>query len=91
MRCGVEVFWPASYSGPVDFIAGRDHKRFQVKSAHWNRGKTLRVHTETHKYTRSSFDVLLAVTPDGSVWSARWPDVCHRKTLTVCKDMRKIA
>jgi hypothetical protein len=57
---------------------------------HLTKYKTARVHTEQHKYVPRSFDLFVAVHPDGSTWSVPWARVCHRKTLTVLSDMERV-
>ena len=92
LLCGWEVFWPASYSSPVDFMAVQEEvaARVQVKSAHTTPAGTFRVHTAAHKYGPASFDILVAVCPDGSVWSAHWKTTYKRKTLTLKADMHQM-
>lgn len=60
----------------------------QVKTAHATKTGLLRVHTEGHKYDSASFDVLVAVCPDGRVFRAPWTFATSRaKTLNVLKQM----
>lgn len=89
LKRGYEVFWPASYSGPVDFLVldARRTYSVQVKSAHLSRGKTLRVNTSASKYTEASFDILVAVCPEGKVRGVLWKSVYPRHTLEFLTDM----
>jgi hypothetical protein len=91
MLHGYEVFWPASYSTPVDFLARHKHQkaylRVQVKTAHTDASGKFRVHTDNRKYDQDSFDVLAAVCHSGEVWLAPWDQVYSRKTLTLKNDM----
>lgn len=72
---GWTVFWTPTGSSPCDFLINREGKtkRVQVKSASWmEQGGTryLRASIRARRrYTKTDFDLLVVVAPDGRVWS----------------------